>query len=163
MTLAARGQTAEARRLYGRAVAEQRLALVPNPQNREYRIRLMDGLYHVTGAYLDLKEHREAAKAALEFAGILRERWNDYREAAAFLVRCSALAANDSRLSREETRVYAEKYAAQAVEVLREASNIPGLKGIKEVKTAPALQALRSRDDFQALLRRVEKKIKQEQ
>ncbi len=116
-------------------------------------IEVDDGHYHQqlrlrrASNLLNLKDHvRAAADAAAvaEFAGASPKD----------LYAAAAIQALSAQLAQQEPAL-AESYAAQAVVMLRRALDM-GYKDIGRIRTHPDLQALRSRGDFQQLIKELD-------
>ncbi|TAH38151.1 MAG: serine/threonine-protein kinase [Planctomycetota bacterium] len=139
----AAGRTAEAQASYGSALQHYRALVAEHPENARYRRDLCEVL-HLTA------EHSELAQAAHELAGRFPERWEECRNAAAFLALCSSLAAEDLELEPADREALADLYGGEAVELLRQAFD-RGWPEPRHLEGDPRLDSLRARADFQEL------------
>jgi serine/threonine protein kinase/tetratricopeptide (TPR) repeat protein len=143
---------AKARQFFERAVQHQQRAFQTNPKHMGYRQFL--GL-HYSGlgeALLALGEHAEAARTAAEAPRLYPNSWQECVRAAEFLARCMPLVEKDARLTEDQRRTLAQRYAHQAVAWLREAV-ARGCKDAAPFTKPRAFDPLRSRADFQQLMK----------
>src|SRR5262249_44214322 len=124
-----------------------------NPAYRQY---YRNNRWRLTEALLALGAHDAAAAAAGEFLQAAVNPPQDAFTAACFLGGCARLADKDPQLSAERRRELAQSYAARAVELLRQ-SVAKGYKNREQLVKHPALEPLRARPDFQALLAALDK------
>src|SRR5262249_52503031 len=108
---------------------------------------------------VELVEHSEAAKAAAELPRLFPNNWKEYHRAAELLARCVPLAEKDVRLPEDQRRSLTQAYADQAVGLLREAV-AKGCTDAAQLTKPKAFDPLRSRADFQELVRTLEEKVK---
>jgi tetratricopeptide (TPR) repeat protein/tRNA A-37 threonylcarbamoyl transferase component Bud32 len=106
-------------------------------------------------AALGLTDHRQAAKAAAAAQPYAPP--EQLFRIAAFLSRCSGLAAKDSQLSTDETKKLVQAYADQAMELLQKAVD-NGFRDLKLLTSGDDFASLRARPDFQKLVRSIEGK-----
>jgi serine/threonine-protein kinase len=143
-----------ARPLLEEAVGRLQVALKGNPENREGRQALHDQYHNLAETLVQLPDHAGAAAAAVALPGVLRDQAKDYYNAACFLARCIPLAEKDNRLGGVTQRqAVTDRYAGQAVEMLREAIRRGG-KGwqrLSEADEAEIFHPLEGRDDFRRL------------
>jgi serine/threonine-protein kinase len=125
-----------------RAMALERQALKPNPENPAYLQALRDQSEYLADARLALGEHAEAARVAQALPAIFRTRGEDYFLAAELLARCMAVAQNDQAASAD--------YARRAMELLRQGI----ARGCKDAQrlSRPSFKPLQQRADFKKLL-----------
>jgi hypothetical protein len=98
--------------------------------------------------------HAAASSAAEELAqaALAARQTDDIFSAACLLAGCVPLAEKDEKLDDPRRRELAEQYGARAVALLREAVQL-GLKDTAGLRTEELLNPIRSRKDFQTLLR----------
>jgi tetratricopeptide (TPR) repeat protein len=145
---------AGARPLLEEAVGRLQAVLKANPANRQGKQALCEQCQNLAETLIALKDHAAAAAAAAALPAVWRERPQDYYHAACFLGRCTALADNDDRLGgAAKRRAVADRYADQAVQMLREAlqKNDNSWKRLPEAQEAEAFRLLGRRDDFRKL------------
>jgi tetratricopeptide (TPR) repeat protein len=154
-SLEAKGQKAEAVALYRQAIERQRAAFDTAPQHPMHRKYLASHYHNLLKTQLELGKHREAAQTAIALPALLPENGPEHLRATHAFLRCMELAKKDT--GEPDGAQLAEAYADKAMTMLREAVT-NGYHNVTEMKTAPWLGSLRSRDDFQNLLAEVEKK-----
>jgi serine/threonine protein kinase len=145
------GRLIEARQLVEKAVSHQRFALAAQPANANYRACLRNQYVLLTRTLLQLRDHAEVAKTAVELTKLLPEGWKEYRGAAGNLAYCVALAAHDRKLALEARQRLIQHYADQAMKFLRQAV-ARGFKEASELQRDFFQQALGARADFRQLL-----------
>ena len=99
--------------------------------------------------------HARLAGAAAGFPEMFPERGEGCVRAAGLLARCVPLALKDDRLPEEKRRQLAGEYEDDALRFLRRAID-EGFSNADELRTAPAFESLRSRDEFKKLLKGLE-------
>ncbi len=99
-------------------------------------------------------DHASLAELGESHAALLRASKQDLYDAAKLIALAVPLAAKDSSLAKAEQREAAEEYARGAVELLRQAVQ-QGFRDAQALRSEPDLSALRSRADFQELLRKL--------
>jgi serine/threonine protein kinase/tetratricopeptide (TPR) repeat protein len=149
---------ADARTLLEQAIDQHRLALQADPQNRTYGHRLRNHFANLAKLLVDMAEHHDASQAATDLAERAGVPW-DPCTAVAILAACMELAEKDTRLSAEKRQEAAETYGRQAVAILRKAIPKGGIEA-KLLKEDVDFAPLRSREDFQTLLRDLEERAK---
>jgi tetratricopeptide (TPR) repeat protein len=154
-----RNELAEARQLLEQAVEHQQVALKSNPRHPVYREFLGNHHRGLTGCLVLLGEHGAAAKSAADAPRLYPDSWQECVRAAEFLARCVPLAEKDVRLPEGQRRTVAQTYVDQAVAWLREAV-AKGCKDAGQLTKPPEFDPLRSRADFQELVRALEEKAK---
>ena len=82
---------------------------------------------------------------------------NDVYNAACFFAQCVSLAERDSQLAEDHRKERAQAYTDRALATLRRAVQ-NGYRDIAQMKKDTDLDPVRSRPDFQALLKEVEMK-----
>jgi serine/threonine-protein kinase len=152
--MVAGGDPAEAHAHLARAVRQHRAGLEADPRSRADRDFLRDDYGLLCLALLRSGAHAEAADAAVELPRIAPDAPQEYLRAAAFLVECAAAAGADPTLTEPDRPARAESYALRAIDQLRQAVDLrllddPASLQVKE------LTPLRSREDFQELLRKL--------
>jgi tetratricopeptide (TPR) repeat protein len=153
-----RGGSEEACKLYKAAIGHQRTALALEPRNQVSRQHLRNHYANLTRALLELGDHAAAARAAAEVPQVSPQGWRENLLVAEFLARCAASAGKDTGLSEERRRALADEYAGRAVALLREAVD-KGYKDLERLQKDRGLLPLRSRADFQKLVRDLEEKL----
>jgi hypothetical protein len=154
-----RAYLARASASYRRGIAEERRLLKVGPPQPIYYVALRRharslGLvaWHV-GNYADLREAAEAmAEAAAGLPNDADNRGAAYRSAAAGQAQCARMATRAGQLRR------ASLHAEQAVELLGKAV-ASGFRNADDLERAPEFAVLRTRPDFQDLLRRLREKM----
>jgi tetratricopeptide (TPR) repeat protein len=149
---AARGDVEQARGLLREAVTYQQEALKADPKNLTYQRALRNHYNWLAEAQVRFGDHAGARDAALRLAAVFPERWQDAYAAARLLAQCARLAGEDRKLGSGDRTSAAEKNAASAVALLRQAIQ-HGLPKKVRLDQEPDLQPVRSRADFQELLR----------
>jgi tetratricopeptide (TPR) repeat protein len=151
------GKPKEARPLFDKAIDHRKAALKLNPRNPAYRQRLANQ-YRLLGEVLvQLGEHSGVAKAVAELPLSVPEDWHAYYFASALLSRCVPLAERDLTLQEKERAALAQSYGKGAMQLLEEAVK-KGYKDAGNLKQSPEFEALRNRDDFNRLVKRLESK-----
>jgi serine/threonine-protein kinase len=135
------GRWPEARARLERAVEQQRAALAALPGHPVYRRFLRNHLFLLTQVHRALNQPAEAARAAREWAGLVRGNPADLYNVACSLASCATLAQGEAR----------QDLAAEAVAMLRRAI-AAGWNDARRTGRDPDLDPLRDRDDFRRLL-----------
>jgi tetratricopeptide (TPR) repeat protein len=157
--LLARKNPAEAARLLEEAVTWQKRARMIDRENGTYRLFLRNHYWNLAEALTQLGKHGQAGRTAVELPALYPDSWNEYVRAANYLSRCALLAAKDGELSEEKRKQVVNGYGERAVTLLRQAV-AKGWKNVAALKD-PVFEPLRSRDDFQKLLAKLEGKSRQ--
>jgi tetratricopeptide (TPR) repeat protein len=144
------GELAEARRLLEQAIGHHRAALEFNDRNQASRDFLRDDYGVLAVILVRLKQHREAAKAAVELPRLLPDQAIEYLRASAFLVECALLASHDETLGPAEQDRCRADYQNQALTLLRQGVQAGVLKS-PAVLDLPEFQSLREHPDFPRL------------
>jgi hypothetical protein len=147
--------------LLQQAIDHQRAALKCNPRHVRYRQLLRQHYGKLAEALLSLGEHAQAAKAAADLAQEFSAGWQEYHLSANILALCVPATAKDTKLSEEKRKELVQSYGTGAVEMLRRASQ-KGFTDVDELKRDREFDPLRSREDFQNLLRELEAKAKEQ-
>jgi len=110
-------------------------------------------------ARIQLKQgrHEDAARVAEERLALDAELAATCRAVAGLLADCSRVAGLDARLSETDRKQKAKEYADRAMQILDQAVK-KGYKDVADLEKAPALEPLRTRDDFKALLQKLREK-----
>jgi eukaryotic-like serine/threonine-protein kinase len=155
MVLRQQKRPEEALAVVRRAVEHQRAALRRSPRVVYYRRFLGNHYINLWNVQLDLGRPAEAAAAALELKALWPGSPAEQVQAARLLsLVAEAVGKGKAELSAEE-RTERERYAGQAMQVLREAVAL-GYEDAKNLKEHPEFAPLRSRDDFRKLVARLE-------
>ncbi len=155
--LLVRTEPEPARQLLVDAEPYHKAALSANPGNPQYQLFYRLNRWRLTEAYLALKDHRNAAETARQFLDAATDPPRDAYTTASLLSGCVRIATEEEGLSDGERQKLAEAYGQRAVAALRLAIDLKA-KEIAQIKTDPNLDPLRSRDDFQNLLKVAEQK-----
>ncbi len=151
------GELAEARRLFVQAL-EDLQALRTSPDQPFYRQILRDHYTGLAQTTCWLKDHAATAEASARLAQVRPEVAQDAQTAARMLALCVPLAEQDAKLPQARRQQLVRSYGEQATGYLREAFK-RGFKGSAAwLNNDPELASLRSRPDFQQLLKELEKR-----
>ena len=101
------------------------------------------------------QKHFDHALNVTALLSVAPAHWQKYHLAACVLATCARLADQDAKLSPEQRRQRNRAYGEQAVVVLRKAIT-NGYKDAQFLRSSPAFDALRSRDDFKELVGRLD-------
>jgi WD40 repeat protein/tRNA A-37 threonylcarbamoyl transferase component Bud32 len=151
MVRGSRGDVPEARQLIEEAICHQRLALERLPHDLSCRRFLANHYRNLSDILLRSGDHAGSAVAALELPKLFPLTPEVEFDVGRFLARCVPLVENDSSLSAEQRSKLAQGYGDQAVHHLSEAIR-KGFRARASLMNDPALNPLRSREDFQKLL-----------
>jgi eukaryotic-like serine/threonine-protein kinase len=127
-------------------------ALKAKPQDPGVRQSYRDYLAALAQGRLGLADHARLATTADDLARFGYDPANDTCDAACLLGRCVTLANKDAQL--------AQSYAERALALLRQAV-AQGYRDAARLKKDPALEPLRTREEFRMLLAELEGKIKE--
>jgi serine/threonine-protein kinase len=152
-----RHEYAQAKALLDQALPHHRAALRSNPKNPEYREGYRNNQENLGQTLVGAGEHAAAAEGARELARFGFQPFEDCYTAACILSRCVPLSQADAKLEETTRQTLAQKYADEAVTLLREAL-AKGYKDAAHMKKDTDLDPLRKRDDFQKLLAELEAK-----
>jgi hypothetical protein len=132
-------------------------ALKASPKNRTYGLFYHNNLYTLAESHLHLGDHVRLAATAEELARCGYDPANETYRAAADLCHCGALADKDAGLAEAERKELANRYADRALAMLRQAV-ARGYTNAAHMRQDAALEPLRAREEFQALLAGLEGK-----
>jgi hypothetical protein len=138
-----------------RARRHGRAALKANPRHPFYRQIFRNITVQLTIIWWALGEHAEAAATAGELSRLGWSPADNACAAACMLSLCVPVAKKDARLPEARRQELARSYGDRAVEMLRQAV-AKGYKDAARLGKDPALEPLRSRPDFQKLLKDLE-------
>jgi eukaryotic-like serine/threonine-protein kinase len=155
--LRGRGRRDEAISLARQAVEELGVLYSNNRDNSEYRTAFSYARWMLCALLLDDDDVQGAAEAVAEYRKIEPSGYEEPLEAARFLGRCARLWRPDSRRPKSHGEPSADTYADQAMSALSCAVQ-NGFRDLHDLKTSSVYDPLRTRDDFQRLLREVELK-----
>jgi serine/threonine-protein kinase len=130
--------------------------LQTNPRHPFYRTVARDVAENSAEAFVQLRNHAEAARAAHRLGQTAVEPPKDFSNAARFLCRCVALVEKDTNLPDARRQELARQYGDRALAMLRQAV-AKGYKDLAGMQKDKDLEPLRSRQDFQKLLRELQK------
>src|SRR5262249_5314545 len=126
--------------------------------NPEYRTAISYAYWTLTAILLDRKDHRAAARTVADYLQIEPNGFEESAEAAGFLCRCAQLTNQDPTVPNSQRDSMARTYADQAMAALHTAVRY-GFREAKHLKEDPIYDPIRSRDDFQRLVREIETMI----
>ncbi|MBL8798334.1 MAG: protein kinase [Planctomycetia bacterium] len=157
------GKLDKSRELLAQARQHHDNAAKADPGNPVYRqflqkhqLTLADTLLRI-GEKAEPGRHVEAAKLAVELPKLNPDSAEEYRRAAIILTRCSLMVRLDLKLPMKERQQLSDGYAAQAVQMLRQAVQ-KGWMDPVQLKTGKVFEPLRSREDFQKLVGEFDRK-----
>ncbi|HEY1379100.1 MAG TPA: serine/threonine-protein kinase [Gemmataceae bacterium] len=139
-------------RLVEEALPHDQAALRAEPKNPTFREAYRTHRAILAEVLGDLGDHARAADAADELVRVGYDPAADAVTAAWVVVRCVPLAHEDGRLTTDRREELARSYADRAVAHVRTAVR-HGYRDAARLATDPAFAPIRSRDDFQSLLR----------
>ena len=146
------GRVDEAERLFREALVHQRRAREAQPQHIMYRVFLTNHLMSLGELLRRAGKPDETAKLAEEAAGLWPSTPQRLLGPAVLLAECVESAGpGDS----PEAKARRDRYGRMAVEVLTRAYD-GGFRNADFYRTSHQLDPIRSREDFQALLRRLD-------
>jgi serine/threonine protein kinase/tetratricopeptide (TPR) repeat protein len=146
---------AAARKLLEQALLFHRASLKANPRNPHYLQEYHTNLNRLVLALAGLGDHAKLAEAAEQIARCGDDAAGDAYDAACALSLGVSLAAGDAALTEAKRKQVAQTYADRALALLREAVG-HGWKDAAHMKKDTDLDPLRTRDDFQKLIRDLE-------
>jgi hypothetical protein len=154
-----RKNTTEARKTLENAIRHGREALDASRDPADGRLVCACSVALIE-LLLDQGNHGEASKVVRELLVAVPPQRNTPgiiapERAAAFLARCVALVDRDEKLSEPKRAECRQVYGDSAMRLLRRAIN-QGYKEPKVLKASVEFAAVRSREDFQQLLRQLE-------
>jgi serine/threonine-protein kinase len=147
----------EARRLLDEALPHHQAALQAEPQNPGYRQTFCSNRQTLAVILEGLGDHAAAAETAGQLIQAAVDPANDLYNAACIFALCVPLAEHDSRLSESQRKEKARGYAERALATLRQAVQ-KGYEDVAHMKKNTNLDPLRSRPEFQKLLKELEAK-----
>jgi tetratricopeptide (TPR) repeat protein len=153
------GDYAEARQLLGQAQAciAAALKVYPNDPYCQHALRNLHG--EMCHALLGLGQHSATVAEADALARFAVDPVGDLYDAACFVARCVPLAEKDPMLDESKRKELAAQYAGRALALLRQAVQ-RGYTDAAHVRKDNDLDSLRSRRDFQDLLRELDEKAR---
>ncbi len=146
-----RGDLSVGREILQEAIEQQKLALKPDPPNVRYRRFLCEHLRDFIRASVDMKDHRAASKASLEWADIGIDKYC-FHFPAQMTVSCMSLAEKDVTLDDSARQEFVHRYAHQAIQILRMGLEKRFLHA-EHFKADRQLDPLRSYSEFRDLER----------
>ena len=152
------GEATKALDRYEEAIRQRHKALARQPAHAGDRPALTRQYFGLAEAQLRLGQFAAVASSAEEGPALLPGEWGAEYVAAMLLSRLAARIAGDAGLEEQQRRTLTETHAARAVALLRAAVK----DGLPQPEKAmlgqkPELAPLRTRADFQELLREVDK------
>ncbi|GEM_PF-973169 len=136
--------------------ASQRL-LARSPQKPEYQTLRQTALFFHGVACAGLLQEKETMNVARQIAQSPGDRADQLYHAACVLALAAQVSSSHEQLDEQAQDKLAEKYADRAMVYLRQAIQ-QGYANLRMLERDPALDALRQRKDFQALLAQLEAK-----
>jgi tetratricopeptide (TPR) repeat protein len=146
------GRDGEAERLYREAIGHQRHAREVQPEHMTYRLFLTNHLMSLGELLRRAGKSDETAKLAEEGAGLWPRNPQQLLRPALLLAACVESA---GPADTPETNARRDRFGKSAVEILTRAFDA-GFRDPGFYRTAKPLETIRGRDDFQALLRRLD-------
>ncbi|MHC4944678.1 MAG: protein kinase domain-containing protein [Planctomycetota bacterium] len=147
----------EVREMIEGAMRHQRNALNMNPKHPVYLSCYGDHLLVLGKVLAGLEDHEEVANTVEELVEFLTEGWEGIHEAARLLARCVDIAEKDLTLSEADRAMLPKVYSQRAMELLREAVQ-RGYNNLDDLEQNHDFDSLRSREDFQQLLKELKAK-----
>jgi tetratricopeptide (TPR) repeat protein len=141
----------EARPYLEKGIAHLEAALKPNPDEPRYLDALRRRTWNLSEVQLALGEPAAAAVLAVKLPVYYRPRTEGCVLAAKLLGRCARVAEGDLTKPEADRKLHANRYADQAMDLLREALQ-SGYRDPEGLRKDPQLESLRGRDDFRKLL-----------
>ncbi len=145
------GRADEAERLYREALVHQRRAIKAQPAHMKYRAYLTNHLMSLGDLLRRAGKLDETANLADEAAGLWPRQPQQLLRPALLLAACVESAGGDS----PEARGRRDRLGRDAVEILTRAYD-GGFRDPSFFRTANQLDPIRGRDDFRALVRRLD-------
>ena len=149
------GRDVEAERLYREALVEQRRAREVQPEHMMYRVFLTNHLMGLGDLLRRAGKTDDTAKLAEEAAGLWPRQPQQLLRPALLLVACIDSAGPADSPDGKARR---DRYGRMAVEILTKAFG-GGFRDPAFYRSAKELEPIRGRDDFKALLRRLDPPI----
>jgi serine/threonine protein kinase len=139
-----------------RAIAYLLVLTRDDPKNTLARRWLRENYSLLAESLIQLGEYREAAATAEKIPPLYPNAWQERLSAGWFLARCVPLVERDTQLSDSERQKLREEYGDRAVMRLREAVQ-RGWKDSEFLRKDPWIAPVRQREEFQKLLRELDK------
>jgi tetratricopeptide (TPR) repeat protein len=152
-----RGDYPAAKKYLEEALPHNRAALKANPRNAEYRQLYRNNLRALAGANARLNDSAGALRAVQDIRALGWDPPLDTYHAARSLARCILIAQEIEQLDPAQRQAAVQLYADQAMALLRDAV-AKGWTNTAQTKKDTDLDALRQREDFQQLLKELERK-----
>jgi len=146
---------------YEKAIEALGRFLERQPRSPQERTQLINGRINLAVIFAARGDHARAAQEAEAIAGKEELITLSLYNMCCLYSRCAAAAGKDARLPPAERARLQEQYAGRAIEYLRQ-SVAKGVLNLPIIKSDPALDLLRGREDFKKLVEEAEKKIKGE-
>jgi serine/threonine protein kinase/tetratricopeptide (TPR) repeat protein len=146
-----RQEFAAAIKLLERASPLQLAAIKSRPKNPKYRQNYRDNLRVLAWSQSGLADHAALAATAEKLVRFGFDPANDAYNASGYLCISAQLAEKDAHLAEPKRKEQAQRYADQAMAMLRQAA-AHGFKDVASIKDAPDFEPLRAREDFKKLL-----------
>jgi eukaryotic-like serine/threonine-protein kinase len=151
-----RGDFPAAKASLEEAMPHHRAALKANPRHPDYRKFYRVNLRALAAAYARVNDRAGALRVARTSRALGWDPPTDTYNAARNLAQCIPIARKLERLDAAQRRAAEQFYAEQAMALLREAV-ARGWKNVAQTKKDPDLDGLRQREDFQQLLKDLER------
>lgn len=143
------GRAADAEQLDREALGSWKKLVETFPDDAKARVGL-------ARSHCRLRDHAGAAKVAEDLARVGAARSGDLVKAVCILAGCAKQAGADDKLPESKRAELARVHADRAMELLRQAVRL-GYRDAAFLKNEPELEPLRSRNDFEALLKDLSK------
>ena len=150
---------AEARQLLERALAHSGTAVKLAPARKDMVSLHCNSCAALAQTLLQLKEHSEAARVAVELCSLCPDTAAELARAAGMLAQCVPLAEQDPQSTPDQRRETGRQYGDRAASLLRKAV-VKGYRDIDFLQHDRSLDALRKRADFQQILLDLQKGAK---
>src|SRR5262249_49582648 len=137
------------------AIQHQRAALSANSKNPKLGRQVLRSYLALADVCSQLEDHVSAAQCVQELKNLTAPSSAQLSGAAAVLGRCATLAEKDGKVSQAQRKQLARSYSDEAMHLLEQAVR-EGYRDIEHLKKADDFKALRSRQDFQQLIAKME-------
>jgi hypothetical protein len=138
------------------ALPHHRAALKINPRHPDYRVAYRNTLRTLASTKARLNDLAGALLAAQSIQSLSWDSPTDAYHAARSVAQCIPIAEKNEKLDDVQRQQAAKFYADQAMAMLRDAV-AKGWKNVAQTKRDTDLDGLRQRDDFQQLLKKLER------
>jgi eukaryotic-like serine/threonine-protein kinase len=147
-----RGSAQEARRLAEQAMAATRQALQADPKSADGLRHLQHEHETLARAALQLGDHETASRTVAALGQLKPLSASEWFGAAVLMAGCIPLVERDARLESERRSLQEQEYTRETLRLLQQSIR-SGYKDRAAIEKEPAFAGLRSRKEFQDLLR----------